>query len=154
MLVLFLIGGSVGLIAVLAIIIYLLRSLQFARDFEAVSRQKDQLELERVNYQSQLMSSIDLIKSNGLGRFFLIGNEERQERLAWQRMQNNNATGQYQAFSSLMNQATMASLVTWGAFLVITGNLLVGALAACLLLGARSCSPGSRPWGYGAATAG
>jgi ATP-binding cassette subfamily C protein LapB len=140
-LVLFLIGGSVGLIAVLAIIIYLLRSLQFARDFDAVSRQKDQLELERVNYQSQLMSSIDLIKSNGLGRFFLIGNEERQERLAWQRMQCNNATGQYQAFSSLMNQATMAALVTWGSFMVITGNLLLGALAACLLLGGKILQP-------------
>jgi ABC-type bacteriocin/lantibiotic exporter with double-glycine peptidase domain len=87
------------------------------------------------------MSSIDLIKSNGLGRFFLIGNEERQERLAWQRMLNNNATGQYQAFSSLMNQATMAAIVTWGAFLVITGNLLVGALAACLLLGGKILQP-------------
>ncbi|WP_255010306.1 ABC transporter transmembrane domain-containing protein [Cyanobium sp. ATX 6F1] len=140
-LVLFLIGGSVGLIAVLAIVIYLLRSLQFARDFEAVSRQKDELELERVNYQSQLMSSIDLIKSNGLGRFFLIGNEERQERLAWQRMQNSNATGQYQAFSSLMNQVTMAALVTWGAFMVISGHLLVGALAACLLLGGKILQP-------------
>lgn len=140
-LVLFLIGGSVGLIAIVAILIYLLRSLQFARDFEAISRQKDELELERVNYQSQLMAAIDLIKANGLGRFFLIGNEERQERLAWQRMQNNNASGQYQAFSSLMNQATMAALVTWGAFLVISGHLLVGALAACLLLGGKILQP-------------
>lgn len=139
--VLFLVGGSVGVIAILAIVIYLFRSLQFARDFETISRQKDQLELERVNYQSQLMSAIDLIKSNGLGRFFLIGNEERQERLAWQRMQNNNATGQYQAFSSLMNQATMAALVTWGAFLVITGQLMIGALAACLLLGGKILQP-------------
>ncbi|MGB7563987.1 MAG: ABC transporter transmembrane domain-containing protein [Prochlorococcaceae cyanobacterium] len=140
-LVLFLIGGSVGLIALLAITIYFLQSLRFARDFEADSRKKDQLELERVNYQSQLMSSIDLIKSNGLGRFFLIGNEERQERLAWQRMQCNNATGQYQAFSSLMNQATMAALVTWGSFMVITGHLLLGALAACLLLGGKILQP-------------
>jgi len=146
-LVLFLIGGSVGIIAVLAILIYLFRSLQFAQDFEAVSRQKDELELERVNYQSQLMSAIDLIKANGLGRFFLIGNEERQERLAWQRMQNNNATGEYQAFSSLMNQATMAAIVTWGAFLVITGQLMLGGLAACLLLAGKILQPWQQAMG-------
>lgn len=146
-LVLFLIGGTVGFIAILAIVIYLFRSLQFARDFEAISRQKDELELERVNYQSQLMAAIDLIKANGLGRFFLIGNEERQERLAWQRMQNNNATGQYQAFSSLMNQATMAAIVTWGAFLVITGHLMLGGLAACLLLAGKILQPWQQAMG-------
>ncbi len=140
-LVLFLIGGSLGLIAVLAIVVYLFRALQFAREFEAISRGKDQLELERINYQSQIMGSIDLIKSNGLGRVFLTGNEERQERVAWQRMQNYMFSGQYQAFGSLMSQVTMAALVTWGAFLVITGRLPVGGLAAALLLGGKILQP-------------
>ncbi len=140
-LVLFLIGGSLGLIAVLAIVVYLFRALQFAREFEGISRGKDQLELERINYQSQIMGSIDLIKANGLGRTFLTGNEERQERLAWQRMQNAMFSGQYQAFGSLMSQVTMAALVTWGAFLVIAGRLPVGALAAALLLGGKILQP-------------
>ncbi len=140
-LVLFLIGGSLGLIAVLAILIYLFRALHFAREFEAISRGKDQLELERINYQSQIMGSIDLIKSNGLGRVFLTGNEERQENVAWQRMQNYTLSGQYQAFGNLMSQVTMAALVTWGAFLVISGRLPVGGLAACLLLGGKILQP-------------
>lgn len=140
-LVLFLIGGSLGLIAMLAIVIYLFRALHFAREFESISRGKDQVELERINYQSQIMGSIDLIKSNGLGRVFLTGNEERQERVAWQRMQNYMFSGQYQAFGSLMSQVTMAALVTLGAFLVIAGRLPVGALAAALLLGGKILQP-------------
>lgn len=139
--VLFLIGGSLGLIALAAILVYILRSLQMARSFEAISKQTDRLELDRVNYQSQLMGAIDLIKSNGLGRSFMIGNEDRQERLAWQRMKSQMFSGQQMAFGMLMNQITMACLVTWGAFLVISGQLVVGALAAALLLGGKVLQP-------------
>jgi ABC-type bacteriocin/lantibiotic exporter with double-glycine peptidase domain len=139
--VLFLIGGSLGLIALGAIGIYFLRALHYARSFEIFSKRRDRLELERINYQSQLMAAIDKIKSNGLARFFLVGNQDRQEQLARQRIKNNVLTGQYQAFGYLMGQITLASLVTWGAFLVIQGQLLVGALAACLLLGGKILQP-------------
>jgi ABC-type bacteriocin/lantibiotic exporter with double-glycine peptidase domain len=139
--VLFLIGGSLGLIALGAIGIYFLRALHYARSFEIFSKRRDRLELERINYQSQLMAAIDKIKANGLARFFLVGNQDRQEQLARQRIKNNVLTGQYQAFGYLMGQITLASLVTWGAFLVIQGQLLVGALAACLLLGGKILQP-------------
>ncbi|MFQ6539723.1 MULTISPECIES: ABC transporter transmembrane domain-containing protein [Aphanothece] len=141
-LVLFLIAGSVGLVAVVAIVVYLLRALAFARDFEALAKRRDLLELDRVGYQGKLMGAIDLIKSNsGLGRQFLVGNEQRQEELAWQRMVNNRFTGQQQAFGNLMSQLTLAGIVTWGALLVIRGQLLVGALAAALLLGGKILAP-------------
>ena len=139
--VLFLIGGSLGLIALGAISIYFLRALHYARSFEIHSKRRDRLELERINYQSQLMAAVDKIKSNGLARFFLVGNQDRQEQLARQRIKNNVLTGQYQAFGYLMGQITLASLVTWGAYLVIQGQLLVGALAACLLLGGKILQP-------------
>ena len=140
-LVLFLIAGSVGFVAVIAIVIYTLRALAFAREYEGISKQRDRLELERLSYQDKLMGSIDLIKSNGLGRRFRVGNEHRQEELAWQRMVNNNFSGRYQAFGSLMSQLTFAGIVTWGALLVIQGRLLVGALAAALLLAGKILSP-------------
>ena len=146
-LVLFLIAGSVGIVAVIAIAIYLLRALAFARDYEGISKQHDRLELERLSYQTKLMGSIDLIKSNGLGRQFLVGNEHRQEELAWQRMVNNNFSGQYQAFGSLMSQLTFAGIVTWGALLVIQGSLLVGALAAALLLAGKILTPWQQAMG-------
>lgn len=146
-LVLFLIAGSVGIVAVIAIVIYLLRALAFARDYEGISKQHDRLELERLSYQTKLMGSIDLIKSNGLGRQFLVGNEQRQEELAWQRMVNNNFSGQYQAFGSLMTQLTFAGIVTWGALLVIQGSLLVGALAAALLLAGKILTPWQQAMG-------
>lgn len=139
--VLFLIAGSVGIVAVVAIAVYLLRALAFARDFETLSRRRDLLELDRLSFQGKLTGSIDLIKSNGLGRQFLVGNEQRQEELAWQRMVNNRFAGQQQAFGSLMSQLTMAGIVTWGALLVIRGQLLVGALAAALLLAGKILSP-------------
>ncbi|MEX0588215.1 MAG: ABC transporter transmembrane domain-containing protein [Cyanobium sp.] len=146
-LVLFLIAGSVGIVAVIAIVIYLLRALAFARDYEGISKQRDRLELERLSYQTKLMGSIDLIKSNGLGRQFLVGNEQRQEELAWQRMVNNNFSGKYQAFGSLMSQLTFAGIVTWGALLVIQGRLLVGALAAALLLAGKILAPWQQAMG-------
>ncbi|MCP9906224.1 hypothetical protein KBY72_03400 [Cyanobium sp. BA5m-21] len=146
-LVLFLIAGSVGIVAVIAIVIYLLRALAFARDYEGISKERDRLELERLSYQIKLMGSIDLIKSNGLGRQFLVGNEQRQEELAWQRMVNNNFSGQYQAFGSLMSQLTFAGIVTWGALLVIQGSLLVGALAAALLLAGKILTPWQQAMG-------
>lgn len=113
-LVLFLIAGSVGIVAVVAIVVYLLRALAFARAFEDLSKRRDRLELDRIAYQGKLMESIDLIKSNGLGRQFLVGNEQLQEELAWQRMVNNNFDGQVQAFGALMSQLTFAAIVTWG----------------------------------------
>ncbi len=140
-LVLFLIAGSVGIVAVVAIVVYLLRALAFARAFEDLSKRRDRLELDRIAYQGKLMDSIDLIKSNGLGRQFLVGNEQLQEELAWQRVVNNNFDGQVQAFGALMSQLTFAAIVTWGALRVIQGGLLVGALAAALLLAGKILSP-------------
>jgi len=140
-LVLFLIAGSVGFVAVVAIVVYLLRALAFARAFEDLSKRRDRLELDRIAYQGKLMDSIDLIKSNGLGRQFLVGNEQLQEELAWQRMVNNNFDGQVQAFGALMSQLTFAAIVTWGALRVIQGGLLVGALAAALLLAGKILNP-------------
>jgi len=145
--VLFLLAGSVGVIALLAIVIYVLRALAFARDFEMLSKRRDRLELDRIAYQSKLMDSIDLIKSNGLGRQFLVGNEQRQEELAWQRMTNNNFNGKVQAFGSLMSQLTFAAIVTWGALRVIQGDLLVGALAAALLLAGKILTPWQQAMG-------
>jgi len=146
-LVLFMLAGSVGIVAVVAIVIYLLRALAFARDFEALSKRRDRLELDRIAYQGKLMDSIDLIKSNGLGRQFLVGNEQRQEELAWQRMVNNNFNGQVQAFGSLMSQLTFAAIVTWGALRVIQGDLMVGALAAALLLAGKILTPWQQAMG-------
>ena len=146
-LVLFLLAGSVGIVAVVAIVVYLLRALAFAREFEALSKRRDHLELDRIAYQGKLMESIELIKSNGLGRQFLMGNEQRQEELAWQRMVNNNFSGQVQAFGSLMGQLTFAAIVTWGALRVIQGELLVGALAAALLLAGKILTPWQQAMG-------
>jgi ATP-binding cassette, subfamily C, bacterial LapB len=145
--VLFLIAGSTGIVAVVAIVAYLLKALDFSRNFELLSRRSDRLELDRFSFHNRLIGSIALIKSNGLGRQFLVGNEERQEELAWQRMVNNNASGQYQAFGSLMSQLTYAGIVNWGALLVIEGRLMVGALAAALLLAGKILNPWQQAMG-------
>lgn len=138
---LFLIGGSVGLIAVVAIVIYVLRALAFSRDYEQISKQRDQLELSLLSYQNQIMNGLELIRSNGLGRHYLLAHERRQEALAWQRMQDALFASRYQAFGSITSQVALAAMVTWGALLVIHGRLNVGALAACLLLSGKVLSP-------------
>lgn len=146
-LVLFLLAGSVALVAVVAIAVYLLRALAFARDFEVLSKARDRLELGRATYQNTLMDSIGLIKANGLGRQYLVGHERLQEELARQRMINNTFSGKVQAFSSLMGQLTFAGIVTWGGLRVIQGDLLVGALAAALLLAGKILNPWQQAMG-------
>ena len=65
--VLFLIAGSVGFIAVIAIVSYVYRSLAFANEFERLSRRLDLIELDTRTYQERLVNAADLINSNGLG---------------------------------------------------------------------------------------
>lgn len=149
-LVLFLIGGSIGVIAVIAviaIIVYLFNALRFARSYEQIARQRDSLDLARSTYQNRLVGAIDLIKANGLGRRYLVGHEQRQEELAHQRVENVQFSGQYQAFGSLTSQITLAAMVTWGAYLVISDRLMVGALAACLLLAGKVIGPWQQAMG-------
>ena len=138
---LFLIGGSLGFVAIVAILVYLIRALAYSRDYEAIAKQRDRLELERLAFQGQLVASMEVIKANGLGRQYLVDHEQRQEELAWQRMQNAQFSGRYQAFGALTSQVALATMVTWGAFLVLTDQLLVGALAACLLLAGKVLTP-------------
>ncbi|QEY31883.1 hypothetical protein EVJ50_06140 [Synechococcus sp. RSCCF101] len=140
-LVLFLIGGTIGFIGLIAIAVYLLRALSFARQLESAAKQRDLLEQDRLGYHGQIVRAISQIKSNGLGRKFLVGNEERQEDLSRVRIRSNTIAAKYQSFSSLMSQITLAATVTWGGILVINDRLLVGALAACLLLAGKVLSP-------------
>lgn len=144
---LFLIGGSIGFVAVVAIVVYLLRALAFSRNYEQIARQRDQLELVRLSYQNQLVGALDLIKANGLGRQYLLGHERRHEELALQRMHNTLFSGQYQAFGALTSQVAMATMVTWGGLLVIGDRLHVGGLAACLLLSGKVLSPWQQAMG-------
>ena len=140
-LILFLIGGTLGLIATLAIAVYLLRAVVFARNFETLSRRRDRIELETRTYQDRLVDASELIKSNGLRDQMLVSNERLQEDQAHERLIHNSFAGSYQAFGSLMSSITFATGVTWGAVLVVNGWLSVGALAASILLLGKILSP-------------
>ena len=146
-LVLFLIGGTIGLVAVLAIAVYLLRAIAFARDYEALSRRRDRIELTTRTYQDRLVEASELIKSNGLRDQLLVANERYQEEQAHERLIHNSFAGSYQAFGSLMSQVTFATGVTWGAVLVVNGWLSVGALAASILLLGKILSPWQQAMG-------
>ena len=146
-LVLFLIGGTLGFVATLAIIVYLLRAVVFARDFEELSRRRDHIELETRTFQDRLIDASELIKSNGLRDQMLVSNEQLQENQAHERLIHNSFAGSYQAFGSLMSSITFATGVTWGAVLVVNGWLSVGALAASLLLLGKILSPWQQAMG-------
>lgn len=146
-LVLFLLGGTIGLVAVLAIAVYLLRAIAFARDYEKLSRQRDRIELDTRTYQDRLVDASELIKSNGLRDQLLVASERYQEEQAHQRLLHNSFAGSYQAFGSLMSQITFATGVTWGAVLVVNGWLSVGALAASILLLGKILAPWQQAMG-------
>ena len=135
-----------GFVATLAIIVYLLRAVVFARDFEELSRRRDHIELETRTFQDRLIDASELIKSNGLRDQMLVSNEQLQENQAHERLIHNSFAGSYQAFGSLMSSITFATGVTWGAVLVVNGWLSVGALAASILLLGKILSPWQQPW--------
>ena len=146
-LILFLIGGTLGLIATFSILVYLLRAVIFARDFEELSRRRDRIELNTRTYQDRLVDASELIKSNGLREQMLVSNERFQEDQARERLIHNSFAGSYQAFGSLMSAITFATGVTWGAVLVVNGWLSVGALAASILLLGKILSPWQQAMG-------
>lgn len=140
-LVLFLIGGTLGLVATFAIVAYLLRAIIFARKLEELSRRRDQIELETQTYQDRLVDASELIRSNGLREQILVSNERLQEEQSRERLNHNSYAGRYQAFGSLMSSITFATGITWGGVLVVNGWLSVGALAASILLLGKILSP-------------
>ena len=146
-LVLFLIGGTIGLVALLAISFYVLRAIAFAKNYEELSRKRDQVELKTRTYQERLVNASDLIKSNGLREQLLVTSERYQEEQSYQRLLHNSFSGNYQAFGSLMSQITFATGVTWGAVLVVNGWLSVGALASSILLLGKILSPWQQAMG-------
>jgi len=145
---LFLIAGSVGFIAVIAIVAYVYRSLAFANEFERLSRRLDLIELDTRTYQERLVNAADLINTNGLGGQFLVINERLQEEQARERMTHNILSARYQTFSASIAQCTFAVAVTWGAVLVVHNWLHVGALAAALLLLGKTLSPWQQAMGF------
>ena len=146
-LILFLIGGSLGIIAIISIAIYLLRAVIFARNFEELSRRRDKIELKACTYQDRLTDAYELIKANGLRDQMLVSNERFQEDQARERLIHNSFAGSYQAFGSLMSSITFATGITWGAVLVVNGWLSVGALAASILLLGKILSPWQQAMG-------
>lgn len=136
-----LLGGVLVIPLLLGIAYYFFESLRFSRRFELISRDTDKLDLERRHYHAQILDSADLIKTNGLSSQFLVGGEPLQERWSWQKMDSSNAIGQYQAFGSYVNQVTFACVATLGALMIIGDRLMVGALAACLLLVGKIFNP-------------
>lgn len=138
---LFMIGGIIAIPVIIGIAFYFLKSLSFAKEYELVSKEQDELELQRITTQIDMIDSVDLIKVNGLNSQFLTSVEPLHESLSWRRMKNNQCLSNHQAFGSLINQATLALLVTVGAILVINDRLLVGALAASILLSGKIFQP-------------
>ena len=136
-----LLGGILVIPLLLGIVFYFFESLRFSRGFELISREKDKLDLERRHYHAQIIDSADLIKTNGLSNQFLVGGEPLQEKWSWQKMDSSNAIGHYQAFGSYVNQVTFACVATLGALMIIGDRLMVGALAACLLLVGKIFNP-------------
>ena len=139
--VLFLIGGTIGFVGIMAVVIYLTRGITFARKYEAISRKYDQVELKTRTYQDQLINAAEFIKVNGMRDQLLVINEQYQEEEAYGRLNHNIFSGSYQAFGSLITQITIVTGITWGAVLVVNGWLSVGALAASILLLGKILAP-------------
>ncbi|ABI47362.1 ABC transporter transmembrane domain-containing protein [Synechococcus sp. CC9311] len=142
--ILFMVGGIIALPVLVGISVFFFKSLSFAKDFEDVSKEQDQLEIKRLNTQIDTVDSVDLIKANGLNTQYLTSLEPLQERLSWRRMKNNQYLLKHQAFGNLVSQATLAAVATLGAILVINDRLLVGALAAAILLIGKIFNPWQR----------
>lgn len=139
--VLFMIGGAVGFAAIGGIAIYLFKAFKFSKEYEEISRSRDLIDLQTRSFHEEVIEAADLIKANGLQQKMIVESEIYQDRRAHERMRQNQQSGIFQAFGSLTGQLTFSTGITLGAFLVITDNLSVGALAASILLLGKILTP-------------
>ncbi|MEA3469400.1 MAG: ATP-binding cassette domain-containing protein [Thermodesulfobacteriota bacterium] len=101
----------------------------------------------RYNFLIETLTGIHTIKSQGLEKFFFRRNDRLQSRISGAHFQVALSNNIALSSGMLLGQIMTVSVVSYGAFKVLNGDMGTGGLAACLLLSGRVMQPVQRALG-------
>ncbi|QWD89970.1 peptidase domain-containing ABC transporter [Polynucleobacter sp. MWH-Braz-FAM2G] len=140
-LIVFILSPWVGLLLLAGYSVFIFITWRNGRQDPELIKEQKQADLRRANFLSETLGNVHTLKSMTMESLMLRRYERLQEGCA--RIMSkvtyalDMSSGIGNIFSPLMNMLVVAL----GAWLVITGHLTNGELAACILLGMRSLAP-------------
>ncbi|MDA9149174.1 ABC transporter transmembrane domain-containing protein [Synechococcus sp. AH-229-G18] len=141
-LVLMFLGGPFLVLPVIGAIIYYIREGYVRLDYyKSLNRERNLLEIKNMNYQANIIESVETIKSNGLSRNFISEEEVLRENISSHKVIENINLSYFKSYGRLVNQSTYALVITIGAILIINDRMLIGSLTACILLVGKIIGP-------------
>lgn len=134
-------GGVVAAVPITVIILFLLSAHYFRRGFERARRDQTATTDRRFNFLIELFSGIHMVKTLTLEEQML----RRYERLQAQTAEDNWRVGWWTSMPGFMgglfSQMTLFGTIGVGGAMVLKGELTMGGLTACVMLGGRAMQP-------------
>lgn len=135
------IGGVLVLVPAVILTVFTAVSLVKGFRLRQALQEREQSDDKRFNFLIEALEGVHTVKSFALERFF----ERRYEALEEHSTAANYKVTQNNAnifnISAVFSHAMVASVVSFGAMLVLMGGLTTGGLIACLLLSGRIMQP-------------
>lgn len=132
---------SLALVPIVILIMFSLLAWLLGKKIKQVLQGRDQSDERRTSFYIQVLTGIHTAKSLG---------HENQLQRQYEELQNNTSTQSYFLskhtntavnYSALFTQLMTIAMIAFGAPMVLSGNLSMGALIACVLLSGRIMSP-------------
>lgn len=139
--VVFLLGGQLVLVPIGLLLLFTIIFLLFVRWIRDKVQFRQLLDDRRFSFLYEVITGIHTVKAQALETAMARRYERLQQSIAGvdDIMARGNALAN--SLGVIFSQIMMASVIFTGAWLVITGNMTPGSLAACMMLSVRSMQP-------------
>ncbi|HDQ41156.1 MAG TPA: ATP-binding cassette domain-containing protein [Desulfonatronum sp.] len=135
------IGGTLALVPIILLLLFILVSLSAGRWMRDQNRKRTIQDNRRHNFLNETLRGIFSVKMLGMERLM----QRRYERL----QQGNVDHGAELTYGSALasglglffTQIMIIAIISYGGFIVFSGNMTPGGLAACMMLAVRSLQP-------------
>jgi ATP-binding cassette subfamily B protein len=135
------INPFMGLMVFLGYIFFFFVVWKSNKKYDEIVKEKNRIDLRRTNFLAETLGNIHTLKSMGMETLMLRRYEKLQETSAKSMQDLSFAMDIALNLGTVFSPLLSMSVITLGAYFVITGKMTTGDLAACLLLSGRSISP-------------
>ena len=135
------VGHSLVLVPLFFLLLFIALTLSIANKLETHLLNQRDVSERRMNFIIEVLRGIHTVKSFGLEAQMLRRYERLQTQSADNHCQFALITSSNSRISLFITQANMLATISYGALLVLDGNLSLGQLVACVLLSGRMIGP-------------
>lgn len=140
-------SGPLVLVPLTALVAFGLCAWLIGRRLKSALSERETTDDQRMEFIVEMLRGIHTVKSLGLEAFFLRRCERLQGALSRVNYFVATVTAGATNIGALFSQIMMIAVTSAGAFMVISGDLTMGALLACILLSGRIIQPVQRALG-------